>query len=202
MLFKAMSLNGEPLKFTLGDCPIHIGGNKGALAGVVGSKLFIRDTIVRGYALEDGTEVYEGDFIIDKSSNKEIGIVVYNAGFYIHTKDGVEKKVPEARHILVKQGSIESVDIVCYEMLRSPIEFKYNDSVFHLENFVCKKNGIIVLSNISTPVSEQFIRVFTGLEVGGEKLFYGDFFDCGTVELIDGVPKLRDLSSNEVVPLA
>ena len=183
MLYKATALDGERLEFHIGDCPSRIGANLGALTGIPNSKLFVHDTIVRGFDAGNGVHIYEGDIIVDKATDKELGVVTYAGGFAYQDRQGHRKPIDITGHIYVKEGTDSTIDFVCNEVERSDIKFKHGREVFHLKDFVCKVNDVVVLSSTSEPIMQNNIKSFTGLQIDDTLLFIGDYFDGGDVVL-------------------
>lgn len=202
MLFRCITISGRHMEFTLGDCPINLGSNRGALSGLPGSPLFHLDTITRGFELSNGKKVFEGDLAYDSASDELVGYVVYNKGFFIQTQRGLQIEIDTASHIYMRDGDINSIDKVVYEMQRTPLIFKCDSKQFFLDHFVCKKKGVICLYAHSKAVTEEDIKNYTGVDIDGyNKVFYGDFVSGGLVVMHKGIPYIKNLANGGLSPL-
>lgn len=118
--------------FQLRDCPALLWDDAFFLAGKPDTPVMLFETITRGHPTSN---IFEGDRIIDKRSDKELGTVVYNNGFYMQkVGDSVRKPIPTG-HIYVSMGDMESIMQV-REFDRTPISFKYLDTTFTFEDLV------------------------------------------------------------------
>lgn len=183
MLLRACTLRGENVRFELSDCPVTVTEGTFALTGIANSKIMYLNTIMRGCESED---IFEGDLVYDAEDNL-LGYVIYIGGFKLQKIDGSVTKLEIGNHIKVKVGNITSARIVSSNPSRTPLLFKYEDSLVYMSLFLYKlENGNIAVTGKSyagkqlVPSKLQF---FTGLVCDGAQVFFGDEVDGHAVKL-------------------
>lgn len=118
--------------FQLRDCPALLWDDAFFLVGKPETPIMLLHTIVRGHPT---INMFEGDRVFDKATDEELGIVVYNNGFYLQkVGDLVRKTIPD-RHIYVTIGDVESVEAL-KSFNRTPISFKYLNTEFDFNDLV------------------------------------------------------------------
>lgn len=118
--------------FKLKDCPALLWEDTFFLAGKAITPIMRYDTIVRGHPT---LNIFEGDIICDKGSNEELGIVVFNNGFFMQKNNSsIKKPIPQG-HIYVSKGDTKSIEIL-KSFERTPIKFKYHNMEFDFSDLV------------------------------------------------------------------
>lgn len=133
--------------FQLKDCPALLWDDTFFLAGKPKTPIMVLDTIVRGHPT---LNYFEGDRILDKNTNEELGIVVYNNGFYLQNpQSSIRKNIPE-RHIYVCKGDKKSLeDLNKFE--RTPISFKYLNTIFDFGDLVAIDRDVLSVIILNKP---------------------------------------------------
>lgn len=183
MELRGFSTGGEIVKFKLSDCPVVITERQIALFGKKDSCLLKSNTVGRGYA-----GIYEGDTIADKETGRELGVVVYAGGFRIHDKAGGLKAIPDAEHIKVIEGGMESAQFAFGLAVKTPILFKYKEEEFGVDSIVTKIGGSLHIALLKEHVNPDSITFYTGYRntATKKKIFFGDTVDKGRVALHRG----------------
>lgn len=133
--------------FQLKDCPALLWDDAFFLAGKTGTPIMKYDTIVRGHPTKN---LFEGDIVLDKTTNEELGIIVYNNGFFIQKfGSDIRKSIPE-RHIYVSKGDNRSIEVL-KSFVRTPISFKYLNVEFDLGDLVAVDGDALSLIVQSKP---------------------------------------------------
>ena len=193
--FSAITVQGNRIRFNLGDCPTMLKLNVMYLAAKPGSELFYEDTVVRvdkqfGYA--------EGDRVLN-SNNKQIGCIIYSQGFKLQDMRGNIKEIRDYEHIKVKEGTHSDRARIISSEHRDKILISTNDKLFTMNALVDAPGSTIIVK----PSSKLFafynvddLRIWTGVE----KYKFYDSVGGGRIVLSKGLPCIR--FGNELVKLS
>lgn len=129
---KSHTQNFKWFLFQLKDCPALLWDDAFFLVGKEETPIMLLHTIVRGHPT---INMFEGDRIFDKATDEELGIVIYDNGFYLQkVGDPIRKTIPQG-HIYVSIGDMESVEAL-NSFNRTPISFKYLNTEFDFSDLV------------------------------------------------------------------
>jgi hypothetical protein len=183
---KGTELNYKWYLFSLSDCPILLWEDAFCLYNKKKSPILLYDTIVRGHY---NYNYFEGDIIIDKMLNKELGIVVYNNGFFMQNRNTFEKKPIPDGHIYIVKANKESIDFL-YTLNRTPIQFRSSELIFDFMDLVSIINDIILNVLIMNQHRTININMVTELiyydSTEDVKIYEGDIIN-GSIASIDNI---------------
>lgn len=129
---KSHTQNVKWFLFQLKDCPALLWDDTFFLVGKPETPIMLLHTIVRGHPT---VNMFEGDRVFDRATNVELGIIIYNNGFYLQKIGELVKKTIPEKHIYVNIGDMESVEAL-RDFERTPISFKYLNTEFNLSDLV------------------------------------------------------------------
>lgn len=195
MLIRGTTVDMKPYIFTIDDIPIKITEESVALVGKKGTPLLIANTIVRG--LDDGS-VFEGDLVLDKSLNY-LGTVIYRKGFMMYSpKEKGLVSLPDKSEVVFESDlrvKLEGVEGFSVE----PVMWVYNEQVVLIRHIVIGANGkICTTANMNRKVSTRKFKLYTGINVDGRHLCYGDTYLGGIIELHNYKPMIRKLNNEYI----
>lgn len=200
MLLRAINTKDELVNFDLSDCPVQVTDGLYALAAIPNSPLLVSQTITRG---DPETSIFEGDIVYE--DGEYVGYIIYKQGFKIQKDDGTLKDLELNSHIKVEIGNIDSMRKVCNNSNRDYILLSYHDKVISMNLFLYKmQNGRIAVIGKSytdgRSIDPKKLKHYTGCEIDGRKLFYGDIFEGKTLVLKDFKPYFyKDGEYEEVI---
>lgn len=179
---RGTAVDGEKVEFKIEDCPVRISETKIALLGKPMSKILDIRSITRG-----NEWYFEGDVIVDAKTDKELGIVIYAGGFYLHTNADEIKDIPPISHIKVREGNEKSISLALSYESTTKLGFGYKGNHISLKSFITKVGEFVALEGIVALVRPSDIHIFTGLysDVDGRPLYFDEEYRGGTV-LLDG----------------
>lgn len=123
--------------FTVRDCPVQIGTDSLILVQRPGSHVLLLNTLSRGHPTLD---IFEGDYVYDKTTDEQLGVVVYNNGFNVQKNELSFKKLSDLGHIYMRRGDEDSFSLL-NSVQRTPICFRHNKRVIELSDFISLSGG-------------------------------------------------------------
>lgn len=173
--------------FKLDDCPVLLWDDTFILSGKENTPVMMYDTVVRGHPKKN---IFEGDYIFDKTTNEVLGIVVYNNGFFMQkNSNSVKKQIPFG-HIYIGKGDKESVKIL-NSLERTPISFKYLNTEFNLKDLVFVDSNLLDIiitkkhKKINLKGVTSLIYYTTKNQFYEGDMFKGSFLTLDNINLIE-----------------
>lgn len=190
MRLRGITYNKSTVEFQVSDVPIFINSQSVILARKNNSPILRAQSIARG---DDDGVLFETDFVIDKSSSKVIGMVVYTDGFYIWNPQD---------NTLIPIRSIDGLEFIpntqmhrVMEMApyRSRIRFGSGDRRFNLDKLIYYKGEelFITIRASGRPIRLDSICYGTGINSDNIELLYGQVIPNGLIILKDYHPMLQ-----------
>lgn len=179
-IMKARTLNGDWFNFTMEDIPTRFTPTEFALLHKPNTPRLLLNQILRG---DESTGLYEGDIIHSEDCD---WLVCYERGFYAINADRV------TRHLYTftehkRVGTCFDTEFPITISLRSRHMFKYKDKTFRLEDIVGPHDASsIILRSCSDAVPCADIQQDCGVVRNKSRLYLGDRFEDGTIELYKG----------------
>lgn len=173
---KAQTHNGDWVEFTLHDLPTPISKDEFILLAKPNTPRVLLNTIRRG---DPDTNLYEGD-VIECDGSK--WLICYERGFYAINNDYVSKYLYTIRNFTFLGTNLD-IPMEVQNSLRTKYLFKYDKSVFRLQDIVGGYQGKLLLRFASEPVDPDDIQQECCLTYNGTRVYLGDVFDEGTVKL-------------------
>lgn len=179
-IMKAQSHDKSWYTFDLADIPTLVAPNQFALLGKPGSPILDLKSIKRG---DRKTGLFEGDILLMDGTK---WVVCYERGFYAISEDYVTRYLYQLKDYKVigdyfKDGFSTPINV------RTKHLFKYKGNIFRLEDIVGgSANEYIILRSCSHVVKIEDIQQECCMTYDGTRIFFGDVFPEGTVELCGG----------------
>lgn len=186
MKFVAYSVIQKEVMFTLEDCPHVSSDGIITLLAKENSPLIDSRTVMRVFPT-----FTEGDVVeVDNDS----GIVFYDKGIMLKTKDGI-KKIKEEKHIKVRNRRIETVTEIA-NIQRTRILFVYNNMLYGFDDFLCSTGSYLCIVGNRRKIPVKDLLPFTGYVIGNRPIGFGSSFQGGIVVLHDGEPYIKYPNNN------
>lgn len=179
-IMKARTLNDMWFQFTINDVPTRFNPTEFALLKCPSSPRLLLNSIRRG---DPDTGLCEGDIIDWKN---ERWLVCYERGFYVINESYITQTFDKLDDFNIV-GDCFSSEFPIPILKRNKCLFKYNDTVFRLEDIVgAFGEDSIILRSLRNPVLISAIQQDAGIMKNKQRLYFGDMTEHGVVDLYKG----------------
>lgn len=184
-MLKALTVDGDWFEFTIKDIPTPISEDEFILMNKPGSPKLRLDTIRRG---DPEYHLYEGDVI---SVNGDKYTVCYERGFYAINDMYVYRYLSTLKDVKLISVYTESDNATIVPNFRLSHLFKYNNTVFKLNDIVGCYKGNLVIRSIQHTVNPNKVQQECRASYNGKKLYLGDKINNGIVCMYHGKIALK-----------
>lgn len=179
-IMKARTLDNQWYPFSISDVPTRFNEEEFALMRQPGSPRLVMNAIRRG---DPDTGLYEGD-VIEMEGDR--WVVCYQRGFYVINELFITRFFGTLTEYKVV-GDIYTIPMHITVLLRSKQLFKYKEFIFRLEDIIGGfDESHLILRSSNKPVPFDKISQECGCTWQGQRLFFGDELEDGTVMLFQG----------------
>lgn len=172
----AKTCKGIPYRFSLSDVPVCIDEHHFALLNKENSPLLLTDTIVAGMDIPD---LYEGTII---RSGGVLYTISFKRGFAAMDENRNVFKLSELPSPYTIEGEVTSFEGLC----RQRLTFRYKGINFQIKDIIGVVHDNLVIKEYHTCIPLKEVQQFAGTSYKGNKVFFGDKVEAGTIVLHKG----------------
>lgn len=178
-IMKARTRDDTWYTFTIGDLPTKFNTKEFVLLNKTNTPRMKLNSIRRG---DDESGLFEGDIIFMDGTN---WLICYERGFYAINGDYISRYLYTLKDYEFI-GTCSEIKHTVPINFRVNHLFKYKDNVFRIDSIVGGFDGNMILRFAGKPVSPTCIQQECCLKYKGYRVYLGDTFEGGTVELKGG----------------
>lgn len=178
-ILKSISASGLWTEFTLNDLPVPIDNKSFILMARPDSPILDLSNVRRG---DPSTGLYEGDVIL---CDDETWLICYERGFYAINDAYVVRyfdKLTDFQYLGVRENFNISIPL----KLKKKHMFRYNTTMFHMQDIIAAVHGKLLLNMFADPVSPDLICQECAFTYNNHKVFLGDSVGSDIIHLSNG----------------
>lgn len=192
MNLRAISTSGKIVYFDISDFPVYINDRLVLLLNRKYSDILDAKTISRGYMSDDGSSMYEFDFVVNESFNI-IGRVVYTDHFAIYADGNLLEFSDLENYKICQNYKTRIVDEL--NSVRSPIKFCANGKPYFLKRLMYGNGDRLYLSlKESIKFDSNSLRLSTNIKANedGDEYWFDQYTEYGKVVINNFIPSVYD----------